>query len=89
MKPPRTIKETLLALALLAFGLFCLPAMVFLVGQQLVGEYENGLLGLYEAIADALISGNGFAWILILSPYLTVQLIRLGMWLRRQRQTAN
>ena len=89
MKPPRTVKETLLALALLAFGLFCLPALIFLVGQQLVGEYENGLLGLYEAIADALIAGNGFAWTLIFSPYITVQLIRLSLWLRRQRQTAN
>jgi hypothetical protein len=89
MKPPRTLKETFLALALLAFGLFCLPALIFLVGQQVVGEYENGLLGLYEAIADALISGNGFAWILIFSPYLIVQLFRLTFWLRRQKQTAN
>lgn len=89
MKPPRPIKETLLALALLAFGLFCLPTLIYLVGQEIVGEYENGLLGLYEAIADALIAWNPFAWVLIFSPYFTVQLIRLSLWLRKQRQTAN
>jgi hypothetical protein len=89
MKAPRTIRELLLALALLAFGLICLPALIFLVGQQIVGAYENGLLGLYEAIADSLVAGNGFAWILIFSPYLCVQLVRIGCWLRRQRRTAN
>ena len=89
MKPPRTIKETLLALALLAFGLICLPALIYLVGQQVVGEYQSGSLGLYQAIGEALIEGNVFAWILVLSPYLTVQLLRFGFWLRRQRRTAN
>ena len=89
MKPPRTVKESLLALALLAFGLICLPALIFLVGRQVVGEYENGMLDLYEAIADALIDGNGFAWILVFSPYLTVQLLRFGLWLRRQGRIAN
>jgi len=88
MKPPRTLKESLLALALLAFGLICLPALIYLVGQQIVGPYDDGMLGLYEAIGNALIAGNLFAWLLVFSPYLTIVLIRLGLWLRRQRRTA-
>jgi hypothetical protein len=47
------------------------------------------MLGLYEAIGDSLIAGNGFAWILIFSPYVSVLLIRIGFWLRRQRRSAN
>ena len=89
MKPPRTVKELLLALALLLCTLVCLPPLIFVVGQQLVGEYENGLLGFYEAIADALADGSVFAWILILWPYLTVQLLRFSLWLRKQRQAVN
>jgi len=89
MKPPRILKEALLAVALLAFGLICLPALIYLVGQQLVGAYDDGILGLYEAIGDSLIAGNSFAWILIFSPYLSIQLFRFGLWVRRQRRTAN
>jgi hypothetical protein len=89
MKPPRILKEALLAVALLAFGLICLPALIYLVGQQVVGAYDAGMFGLYEAIGDSLIAGNGLAWILIFSPYLSVLLVRVGFWLRRQRRTAN
>jgi len=89
MKPPRTLKEALLSLGLLAFGLLCLPALIYLVGQRLVGEYADGMLGLYEAIAEALVAGNGFAWILVFSPFIAVQLVRLWFWLRRRRPVVN
>lgn len=89
MKPPRILKEALLAVALLAFGLICLPALIYLVGQQIVGPYDDGIFGLYQAIGDSLIAGNGFAWILVLSPYVSVLLLRFGFWLRRQRRSAN
>jgi len=89
MRPPRTLREALLALGLFAFGVIGLPALVYLVGLELVGEYEGGMLGLYEAIAAALVSGNAFAWILVLSPYLSIQLFRFWLWLRRQRKAVN
>jgi len=89
MKPPRTVKEVLLALALLVCGLVILPILIYVVGQQIIGEYEDGLLGFYEAIADALIEGSVFAWILILWPYLTVQLFRFSLWLRKLRRAVN
>ena len=89
MKPPRTLKEALLALSLLAFGLICLPGLIFYVGQLVVGEYETGILGLYEATGSALAGGDPFAWFLVLSPYLIVQLWRISLWLRRQRRAVN
>lgn len=82
------MKEALLALALLAFGLFCLPALVYLVGQRIIGPYEGGgLYGFYEAIGFSLAAGRPAAWLLALSPYLVVQLVRFGAWLRRRRRT--
>ena len=85
MSPPRILKEALLGLGLIAFGLICLPGMVFFVGQLIIGDYETGILGLYEDIADALAAGSLAAWVLILSPLAVVQLWRLGIWLHRQR----
>lgn len=85
MKPPRALKETVLALGLVVFGLVCLPALIYLVGQVIIGEYEAGLLGLYAAIGNALAAGNRYAWLLIASPYIVVQLIRFWLWLRHQR----
>lgn len=82
-------RESLLALGLIAFGLIALPALVYVVGQRVVGEYSEGMAGLYAAVGDALIAGNFFAWILILSPYLCVLLIRCILWLRRPRKTVN
>ena len=85
MKPLRVLQETLIALALAAFGLICLPALVFVVGQQLIGEYDSGMIGFYEAIAAALAGGNVFAWTLVFSPYFVFQLIRFSLWLRHHR----
>jgi hypothetical protein len=86
MKPPRSLKEALIALGLIAFGLIGLPGMVYFVGTQIIGEYELGILGLYEALADALASGSLAAWFLILSPLFVVQLWRLARWLRSQKE---
>ena len=89
MNRTKAAREILLALGLLAFGLIVLPALVYLVGQRVVGEYPDGLGGLYAALGDALITGNVFAWILVLSPYLCIVLIRLFLALREPRQTVN
>lgn len=83
---PRILKEAFLALALIAVGLFLLPAMIYLVGQLLVGEYDGGMGAFYLALADSLSTGNAFAWLLIASPYLIVQLLRLWLRLGRRRQ---
>jgi hypothetical protein len=82
-------REALLALGLVAFGLIALPALVYLVGQRVVGEYSEVMAGFYAAIGDALVAGNLFAWILVLSPYLCILLIRCCFWLRPSRKTVN
>jgi hypothetical protein len=82
-------REALLAVGLIAGGLIALPALVYLVGRSVVGAYADGMAGFYAALGDGLIAGNVFAWILILSPYFCILLIRCFLWLRPPRQTVN
>lgn len=89
MGPSRIVKEAVIALAALALGLIGLPAMVYLVGQLLVGEYEAGLSGFYEAIGAALVEGRWYAWLLVLSPYIVIQLLRFVFRLRRGRRAVS
>ena len=75
-------RELTIAAALLAFGLIVLPIAIYVVGQQLIGEYDTdaGWLALAEHIWIDFLSLRATAWILVLGPYVTVQLIR---WTRR------
>lgn len=86
-KPPLLIRETVLALLCLAFGMFCLPGLIYLVGSRLIGSYEDGLGGFYLALADALAAANGFAWFLLLSPYVILLLCRAFLKLGKQRRS--
>jgi hypothetical protein len=63
---------------MLAFGLLVLPMAIYVVGQRLIGGYAPGLgpLALAETIWIDFLSLRLPAWILVLSPYLTVQLVR-------------
>lgn len=71
-------RELALAAGLLAFGLLVLPFAVYVVGQRMLGEYGDGAgpLALAESIWLDLLSLRLPAWILVLSPYLTIQLAR-------------
>ena len=77
-------REVVLAALLIGFGLLALPFAVYLVGQRILGEYGEGLgpLTLAETIWLDLLSFRPAAWILVLSPYLTIQLARgvLRIW---------
>ena len=79
------MRESVLALGLFVFGLVGFPALIFIIGQRLIGEYEDGLMGFYESIGTALTGGNPYAWILVLSPYLGILLLRLAFRLRKRR----
>ena len=73
-------KELVLAGSLIGFGLIFLPFAVYIVGVEIVGPYEGeGALGLFVSILGALGRGDWAAWILVLSPYLIVQLSRLAL----------
>jgi hypothetical protein len=75
-------RETLVLTVFGGFGLLALPAMVFIVGQQLLGEYRPGAgMGVFYAdLYRHLGAMEPFAWLLVLGPYLGVQLLRL-LWL--------
>ena len=75
-------REISIAAAALGVGLIALPFAIYFVGQALLGEYgaDAGPMALAEVIWLDLLSLSAPAWVLVLSPYLTVQVCR---WLRR------
>ena len=74
----RLRNEAILAGLLLAFGLFILPVAIYFVGQQIIGDYEGGgAVGLVLELWSALVRADAVAWVLVLSPYFVVQLLRL------------
>ena len=79
MHGPNWKRELTIASALLAGGLFVIPVGVYLVGRRLFGEYGDdggGVLTLAEKIWGDFLTLRPAAWILVLGPYLTVQLLR-------------
>jgi hypothetical protein len=79
-------KELILFGSLFGFGVFLLPLVVYFVGVEIVGPYEGGgAFGLLGSILGALARGVWAAWILTLSPYIVVQLIRLSIRIFRHR----
>jgi hypothetical protein len=89
MANSRLKTESLTALILILLGFVILPVMVYLVGQFIIGDYEGdgGILGLFVAIYRSLGRGELATWILVLSPYLVVQLARLFVGIFRTRKT--
>jgi hypothetical protein len=80
-------KELILAGTLVGVGLLVLPPTVYWVGRQVVGEYESaaGLIGLMDQIWSEFFTGQPAAWLLVMSPYLVVQLLRLAVHAKRYR----
>jgi hypothetical protein len=74
-------KELILAAALIAFGLLVLPYAIYLVGTLVIGPYdgEAGAVGLGLAIWGGLVRFEWPPWVLVSSPYLVVQLLRLAL----------
>lgn len=75
-------REALLFAVLAGFGLLVLPAMVYAVGQVLLGEYRpDATVGtFYGDLYGYLAEPSLWAWLLVLGPWLTVQFLRL-LWL--------
>ena len=74
----RTIKrEIAIAAALFAVGLLVLPPAIYWVGRQVAGEYGGGPLALADQIWADFVRLEPAAWLLVLSPYLLLQLVRL------------
>ena len=78
-------KELLIFGALFFVGLLVLPICVYVVGQSFIGEYspEAGAAGLLTAIWADLAAFAPAAWLLVLSPWLVIQLVRVAIRLWR------
>ena len=83
-------REALLFLAMLLIGVGLLPAVIYIVGQSIFGEYGgSGIFDFFERIYAGIASGENVIWFLVASPYLVVQLLRLTFRLfRRSKQLA-
>jgi hypothetical protein len=80
-------REATLFLATLLFGLFILPAAIYVVGQAVFGDYSGtGITEFYGRIYSGIGAGDGFIWFLVLSLYLGLQMLRLTIWLFRQNR---
>jgi hypothetical protein len=75
----RTIKrEIAIAAALFAAGLLLLPPAIFWVGREVAGDYAGGgALALSDQIWADFMQLEPAAWLLVLSPYVLLQLVRL------------
>jgi hypothetical protein len=82
-------REAILLTALLAFGLLVLPFVIYLIGAQLFGEYEPGA-NAFSFLVDLwleLYRGHRAAWLLVGSPYLVIQGVRLAGVFWRSRKS--
>jgi hypothetical protein len=73
------IRETVLLVILLLVGLAAIPIAVFWIGSQLLGEFGGtGFAEFFGVLTTKLLEGEPGAWILVLSPYLGIQCLRLA-----------
>ena len=71
-------RETLLFLVLALVGIALLPLAIFFVGDAVFGSYGGGGFGdFFESLLGKLGRADRFAWLLVLSPYILVQVVRL------------
>ncbi len=79
-------RELIIAASAFGFGFFILPLAIYWVGQEIIGEYspDAGVWDLAENVWADLLNLEPAAWILVLCPYLLVQLARLvrRLWRR-------
>lgn len=74
--------------ALGGFGLLILPALIYLVGRQLLGEYRpgGGMGTFYADLYGQLGAFSPWGWALVLGPWLAILLLRL-LWLPLRQAT--
>jgi len=82
-------RELTIAGVLLIIGLVAVPIAVYFVGQTVVGPYEGdgGLLGLLGQVWTEFFDFQLGAWILVLSPFVIVQLLRAVVYRQRNRRS--
>jgi len=83
----RITRELVIAGIMLIIGLVAVPIAVYFVGQAVVGPYQDdgGLVSLLGQVWTELFDFRIAAWILVLSPYAIVLLLRAAVSRRRNR----
>lgn len=71
------IHELFLFSTLLFCGFVLLPVLIFLVGDQVFGDFDGGYGQFFGQISRDIVSGRGVTWFLVLSPWLVIQVIRV------------
>lgn len=86
------LREPLIFVLAMLFGLLAVPAGIFFVGNQVFGAYANegSLQDLTLAIWADLGARKAPAWALVASPYAVLMLLRLCLasWRRPRRRVA-
>ena len=78
-------RELWLAGFTIGFGLFVLPFFIYLAGHMTLGAYENGGLGAFLLdFLKGLVRPHLAYWLVVLGPYLLIELTR-GLWQLRKR----
>lgn len=68
----------MLFVALAIVGIALLPLAIFLVGDAVFGSYGgDGFGNFFESLLAKLGRADRFAWLLVLSPYIILQLLRI------------
>jgi hypothetical protein len=80
-------RELVIAAVLLGFGFLALPFAIYWVGSRLIGEYapDANAFMLAEQLWSDVIRLEPFAWVLVLSPYLVLQIVRITRRVWRAR----
>lgn len=84
------LKEAALFLVLLFFGFVLMPIGIYLVGQNIFGDYGGyGYADFFGILSGKIRAGELVAWFLILAPYLAWQTARMTVfgwqWTSRTR----
>lgn len=83
-----SIRETIVLVSCLLFGLLLLPMAVFFVGQTVFGAYGGDGYGeFFASLMSKILAFDLAAWFLVLSPYLALQTLRLVVFGWRKTAT--
>ena len=77
--------EAILLAVLMGLGIVVMPGAAYLLGRLVFGEYAgDGFGDFFSTIGAKLVAADGVAWLLVASPYLIWQCLRLtvGLWRR-------
>lgn len=82
--------ESSWAIASLVFGFLGLPALIYVVGTQILGRYaggDHGLGSFYNAFFQDLGHGRANTWALALGPFVLLSILRLIFFRRSAVET--